>query len=203
MLGRLGLQFLGRTDVRDQGHVNMGDVAETDVVAELADGLQERQDLDVAHRSPDLGDDDVHVVAVPQPQDPVLDLVGDVGDDLHRVPQVVAAALLVQNRQVHRSGGDVAVPPQALAREALVVAQIQVGLAAVVGDVDLPVLEGVHRAGVDVDVGVELLVDDPQPAGLHEPPQRGGGDPLAETGDHSPGHEHILRHGITPYQTNR
>ena len=48
---------------------------------------------------------------------------------------------------------------------------VEVGLGAVVGDEDLAVLERVHRPGVDVEVGVELLHRDPQPAG------RAAGDP--------------------------
>jgi hypothetical protein len=42
------------------------------------------------------------------------------------------------------------------------VAEVEVGLAAVVGDEDLAVLERVHRARVDVDVRVELLHRDPE-----------------------------------------
>jgi hypothetical protein len=40
----------------------------TDVVAELSDRLEERQDLDVADRAADLGDDDVGAV-VGEPPD--------------------------------------------------------------------------------------------------------------------------------------
>ena len=49
--------------------------------------------------------------------------------------------------------------------EALVVAEVEVGLALVVGDEHLTVLERVHRPGVDVDVRVELLHRDPQTRG--------------------------------------
>ena len=41
--------------------------------------------------------------------------------------------------------------------EALVVAQVEVGLRAVLGDEHLAVLERAHRARIDVDVRVELL----------------------------------------------
>jgi len=40
--------------------------------------------------------------------------------------------------------------------EALVVAEVEVGLCAVVGDKDFAVLEGRHGSGIDVEVGVEL-----------------------------------------------
>jgi hypothetical protein len=55
-------------------------------------------------------------------------------------------------------------------REPLVVPEVEVGLGAVVEHEHLAVLERVHRAGVDVDVRVELLDRDLQSAGL----ERGG-----------------------------
>lgn len=42
---------------------------------------------------------------------------------------------------------------------------VEVGFGAVVSDEDLAVLEGVHRAGVDVDVGIQLLHDNADAAG--------------------------------------
>ncbi len=59
------------------------------------------------------------------------DLVGDVGDDLDGVAQVVAPALLGQHRAVDGAGGDAGVAVQVLVDEPLVVAQIEVGLAPV------------------------------------------------------------------------
>ena len=43
--------------------MDVADVAPADVEAELPDGLEERQDLDVADGAADLGDDHVDVVA--------------------------------------------------------------------------------------------------------------------------------------------
>jgi len=44
--------------------------------------------------------------------------------------------------------------------EAFVMAQVKIGLGAVVGDEDLTVLEWAHGAGIDVQVWVELLQRD-------------------------------------------
>ena len=77
---------------------------------------------------------------------------------------------------VDRAGRDVGGAEHVLVDEPLVVTQVEVGLSAVLGHEHLAVLEGVHRAGVDVDVGVELLHHDPQAAGLEEPSEGGGGD---------------------------
>ena len=76
--------------------------------------------------------------------------------------------------------------------EALVVADVEVGLGAVVGDEDLAVLERVHRAGVDVEVRVELLHGDAQPARLEQAAEAGGGQALAERGGDTAGDEEVL-----------
>ena len=67
------------------------------VLAELADGLEEGQAFDIAHRPADLRDDHVDVGVARDSGDPLLDLVGDVGDHLDRAPQVVAFALLADD----------------------------------------------------------------------------------------------------------
>ena len=111
VLGRLGLQLAGRREVGHQRDVQEEAVVAADVVADLAGGLQERQRLDVADRAADLGDDDVRggavVVGRGHRADAVLDLVGDVRDDLDGVAEVLAAALLGDHRRVDLAGGDV------------------------------------------------------------------------------------------------
>ncbi len=196
VLGGLGLLLAGRPDEGHERDVHVADVAPADVEAELPDGLEEREDLDVADGAADLGDDHVDVVAG-QHVDAALDLVGDVRDDLDGLAQVVATALGGQHGRVDRPGGGVGVLGEALVEEALVVPQVEVGLAAVVGDEDFAVLEGVHRPGVDVDVRVELLDHDPQAPGLEQASQRGGGEPLAEAARHATRHEDVFRHGST------
>ena len=109
-------------DERHQGDVDVADVVPPDVLAELPDGLEEREDLDVADGAADLGDDHVDVVGG-QPEDALLDLVGDVGDDLDGLAQVVAPALLGEHRLVDRAGGGVGLAVQVLVDEPLVVAR--------------------------------------------------------------------------------
>ena len=174
-------------------HVHVEDVLAADLVAELPDRLEEREDLDVADGAADLGDHDVDVVGGER-VDARLDLVGDVRDHLHGLAQVLAPPFLGEHGLVDRSGRRVRLPGQRDVDEALVVAEVEVGLALVVGDEDLTVLERVHRPGVDVDVRVELLHRDPQPAALEESSQRGGGEPFAQARRHTTRHEDVLRH---------
>ncbi len=179
VLGRLGLQLPGVADVGDEGQVDEHAAPPTDVHGELADRLEERQRLDVPDGAADLGDHEVHVAGLRDQRDALLDLVGDVGHHLDGPAEVVAAALAADHGVVDPPRGDVGGAGGVGVGEALVVAEIEVGLGAVLGDEHLAVLVGGHRAGVDVDVGVELLQPDGQPARDQQPPDRGRGDPLA------------------------
>ena len=62
VLRGLGLLLARRADERHQRDVDVEDVVAPDVLAELPDRLEERQDLDVADGAADLGDHDVDVV---------------------------------------------------------------------------------------------------------------------------------------------
>ena len=98
VLRRLGLQLAGGADERHQREVDVERVLAADVLTQLADRFHERQALDVADRAADLDEDDVDVVG--DRADAVLDLVGDVRNHLHRATEIVAAALLLDHRQV-------------------------------------------------------------------------------------------------------
>ena len=64
--------------------------------------------------------------------DAALDLVGDVRNHLHGGAEIVAAALLGDHALVDAAGGEIAVAPGGGAHEALVVAEVEIGLGAVV-----------------------------------------------------------------------
>ena len=118
-------------------------------------------------------------------------------------PEEVAPALLLDDRVVDRAGGHVGDPGEVLVGEPLVVPEVEVGLGAVLGDEDLAVLEGAHRARVHVEIGVALLQRHPHAARLEEGPERRGGDPLAETRDDAPGHEDVLHRRLNHMPSHR
>jgi hypothetical protein len=89
----------------------------------------------------------------------------------------------------------------ALWLEALVVADVEIGLGAVLRDEHLAVLERAHRARIDVEVRVELLQLDSQSARFQQAAQRRCNDALAQGGDDPSRDEDVLRrpcaHGIS------
>jgi hypothetical protein len=191
MLGRLGLHLARGADVRHQRQVQVHRALAPELDAELADGLQEGHGLDVADRAADLHQADLGALgALAHALD---DLVGDVRDYLHGAAEVIAAALLADDVVVDLAGGEIAVPAGAGAGEALVVAEVEVGLGTVGGDIDLAMLERAHGPRIDVDVGVELDQLELEAAGLEDRRQRSGGDAFAEGGDHAASDENVAR----------
>ncbi len=142
VLGRLGLELAGGVDIGHQGQVDIGGLAARQLVAELADGLEERQALDVADRAADLHQEEIEIVGAGK--DEFLDHVGNVRDHLHGAPEIAALALLVDHLLVDAARRDVVRLRRRHAGEALVMAEVEIGLGPVVGDVDLAVLEGRH-----------------------------------------------------------
>ena len=160
--------------------------------AHLANGLEKRQRLDVADRAADLDHADVRVAGAGHHV--ALDLVGDVRDDLDRGAEILAAPLLGDDVGVDLARREVAHAVRARVHEPLVVAEIEVGLGAVVGDVDLTVLKGAHRARIDVDVGIELHQAHLEAARLENRAEAGRGNALAERGYDPAGDEDESSH---------
>ncbi len=194
----LRLQFVGRLQIGNQRQVHIQAVLAAHIERELADRFQERQAFDVAYRATDLSDHNVDVIAA-HPLDDRLDFVGDVGNDLNGFAQKLSLPFFLDHRQINLAGGVVAISSERTRGEAFVVPEIQVGLAAVVQHVNFAVLVRAHRAGIDIDVGVQLLHSDPQPTLLKKHADRGAGEPLAERTDHAAGYKDVFRHGIGSY----
>ena len=192
VLRRLGLDLARAAHYRHQRQVHERAIAAAELDTELADGLEKGQRLDVADGAADLDHADIR--AVGSQLDAALDLIGDVRDDLHGGAEVIAAALLGDDALVDAPGGEIAVAPGSGAHETLVMAEVEIGLGAVLGNEHLAVLKRAHGARVDVDVRIELDHRDLEAAGLENRAQRGGSDALAQRGHDATGDEYKTRH---------
>jgi hypothetical protein len=72
--------------------------------------------------------------------------------------------------------------------------QIKIGLGAIFCHEDLAMLIGRHRAGVDVDVGIEFLHRNGNAASLQNSADRGRSHPLAYRANDATGEENKFGH---------
>jgi len=79
------------------------------------------------------------------------------GNDLDRTAQIVSPAFFGDDRMVYFSGGKVVVATQYGVGKTLVMPEIQIRFCAVIRDIDLSVLEGIHGSGIYIYVRVEFL----------------------------------------------
>ena len=134
--------------------------------------------LDVANGAADFDDD--HVDAFGNFLDGGFDFVGDVRNHLHGLAEIIAAAFFAQNGFVDAAGGPVIVAGELGVGEALVVAEVEIGLRAVFGDEDFAVLKRTHGAWINVEVRIALLQGDFETATFEETTDRGGSYAFSE-----------------------
>ncbi len=94
------------------------------LVLELAHSLQEGHGLDVAHCAPHLDQTYLAAPVSGDLTDALLNLLGDVGDDLHRLAQILTSPFLLNHCAVDLAGGDVVVSGQLDIKESLIVPQV-------------------------------------------------------------------------------
>src|SRR5579859_4900071 len=196
VLRGLGFQLLGGGDPGHERNVHENAVLAAQFVAHLADGFEKRKRFDIADGAADFDDHDVHVGR--DALNRGFDFVGDVRDHLHGLAEIIAAALALDDLLIDAAGGDVVGLREARVGETLVVAEIQIGLGAIVGDEDFAVLERAERAGVHVQVRIEFLQADAQPAALEETSDRRRGNSFAQRRDHAARYENIFSHSESP-----
>jgi hypothetical protein len=122
-------------------------------------------------------------------------LIASVRNDLHRGAEIIPAAFLGDHFGINPAGGRIIRFRRVHAGEALVMAQIQIGFGAVIGDEHLAVLVRAHRARIHIEIGVELAQAHAIAARLQEGGECRRGNAFAERGDHAAGDEYEPRHG--------
>ena len=177
MLCGLGLELARGSDERHERQMNDHGVPASQLLPHLADGFEEGEGLDVADRAADL--DYRHVGTLGYLADGGLDFIRDVRNHLHGFAQVVSTPLLGDDGFINSPRRAVVVACHHRAGEAFIVAEVEVGLRAVVGDEYFAVLEGTERPGIDVQVRVEFQKVDPQASSFQQRADRRRGQSLA------------------------
>ena len=176
--------------------MNVDGVVARQIVLDLADRLEERQALDVADGAADLAQHEIVVVIAVE--DEILDRVGDVRDHLDGGAEIIAAPFLGEDVLIDAPGGDVVGLGGRTPGEALVMAEIEIGLGAVIGHEHFAVLVRRHRSGIEIEIGIELAKPDLVAPRLQQRAERRRSQTFSERGNHAAGDEDVPRHGTQP-----
>src|SRR5579875_162893 len=107
VLGGLGFQFTGGGDKRHEGEVSENNIFRAEFQTHLANGFEKRQGFDIADRAANFNDHHVHIGR--HFAEGGLNLVGDVRDDLDGLAEIIATALLGDDRFVDTAGSPIVV----------------------------------------------------------------------------------------------
>ena len=77
-------------------------------------------------------------------------------------------------------------------KEPLIIPKVEIYLASVPEHKHFPVLSRVHRACIDIQVGIDLDCGNPVAAVLQDAPDRSCGDPFPESAHHTAGNNDVL-----------
>ena len=154
--------------------MDLGEVMWTSTPAQLSHRLNEGCRFDVTDSAAEF--DDAYVGRfmgridgdLGDSLNPVLDGIGEVGNDLNRLSQVVTAAFAFYHMLIHLASCDGIFPSEGDVEVAFVVAQIKVNFAAIVEDKTFAVLGGCHCARIDIHVGVDFDRGDFEPDRLQQ-----------------------------------
>ncbi len=134
--------------------------------------------FDIADRAADF--DNRHIVTCRAFVDAAFDFVGNVRDDLNRAAEVVAPSFFGDDVFVHLPRAEAVAAGHRGIDKPFVVSQVEVGFRAVVGYEHFAVLERAHRAGIDVDIRIELEHGNVQAARFEDGGNRSGGDTFTQ-----------------------
>ena len=167
MLCGLGLQLFGGCYVGNIGEVHAQAVL-AQLPSELSHGFEKWLRLDVANSAADFGDYEVVVAGVSEEFHTALYFIGDVGYNLDCLAKIISTAFLVDDALEHAATRHIIGARCAHVGKPFVVAEVEVGLVAVFGNIAFTVLVGVECARVDIDVGVEFLDCYPESTGFQK-----------------------------------
>ena len=126
-------------------------------ILKLADRLEKRLALDIAHSSPYLDNRNSFFLRVAGTIKPALNLICNMRNHLHSPAAEVTAALLLEYGPVDLSCGHITVAVQALIYKPFIMPQIEIRLRSVVRDEDFAVLNRIHGSGIYINIGIKLL----------------------------------------------
>src|SRR5439155_26067344 len=121
---------------------------------------------------------------------------------LNRLTEIIAAALFVDYREIYSPRGPVVSLRQMRVREALVMAQIEIRLRAIVGNEDFAMLKRRHGSRIDVDIRVQFHQRHSQTASFQQAADRRRRQAFAQARHHATRYKDVFRHCSLQCPTN-
>ena len=144
----------------------------------LPDGLEKWERLNVTNCAADLHDRNIDLLR--NTMDRGFDFIGNVGNDLDGLSQIIAAPFFVDDGFVNTAGREVVFASQFSMRITLIMAEIEVRFGAVVCDVDFPMLVRAHRPRINVQVRIKFEQIDTKTAAFQQASDRCRCQPLSQ-----------------------
>src|SRR5260370_10538743 len=107
MLRRLCLEFLRRTKIWQQRHMQIQHIATPNILAHLADRLQKWFALDITNGATDFYDHHICVGAARYCVDALFDLICNMRNHLNSATQVLTASLFPNHSSIYLASSDV------------------------------------------------------------------------------------------------
>ena len=162
------------------------------IPSELSCSFEERHGFHVSDRTTQFHDSDIRTALPRDGCYPPLDLICDVRYYLHRLPKVVPVPLVLDDRPVHLTCGDVMVAVQIDIQESLIITEIEIHLSPIIENEHLTMLIWIHRTRIYVEIRIDLDHRYVKTTCLQQTSDRRCCYPLSETGNHSAADENQL-----------
>ena len=157
MLGGFGLQLTRTLNPGHQGEMHKCTIAFRKSQAHLAGCFQERERLNITDGAANLANGNIGMAIMTGFSTLFhkgLYLIGNVGNHLNGLTQILTTALFANHRLINLAGGEVIALAHLGADKAFVMTQIEIGLSTVFGHEYFSVLKRTHCSRINVDIGI-------------------------------------------------
>ena len=192
MLGRFCFQFARRADVGNQRHMDVQHVVFAYILFHLADSFQKGKTFNIAYRTADFGNNKIGIVIVTDTEYPGLDLISNMGNDLHRTAQVIAPAFFRNDGLVDFTGGHIGTLGQVDIYKTFIMTQVQVRFRSVIRHKHFAVLIRAHGSRIDIDIRIKFLYRNLIAPALQQTPQGSCRNPLTQRRNHAACYKNVL-----------
>ena len=156
MLSWLGLLLTNRAHNRNERDVNEGDVLSSNPELELTECFQVWCAFDVTNCTTKFDDADIgrFIASISRSfgniDDPILNGIGDVWDDLNRFSKIVATTFSFKHFGIDLTSRQIVVSSKVEVEEAFVIAEVKIDFATIVQHEDFTMLERTHGSSIAV-----------------------------------------------------